>query len=252
MATDDTDTLSYIFLGAWCVLMLMTFYWIGTCGGRCCTWKYCKRGTQFLWFRILVICNTIIMFITWIVNFNPSIQFNPEMHVLYFTNVVSWIDLVVSIFGDIYLTFSNCDCCWSDDKESPAKSSNKNGCKNGWKANLYRLNADGSWDDRGTGLVFCHYNSHPKPNASNVFQELGEPMLVMKSEQAEQTALLRSKVLLREAYHRHGDKILIWREPYDPEDQVQDNRTATGVSKCPWWTGKLTSCFHSLSLKHNL
>lgn len=75
-------------------------------------------------FRGLVVCNTAIMLLTWIVNFNPSIQFNLKKYpVLCVTNVISWIDLIMSLIGDIYLKFPNCDCCSksreasSDDEE---------------------------------------------------------------------------------------------------------------------------------------
>ena len=105
--------------------------------------------------------------------------------------------------------------------------------KNGWRVKLYRLNTDGSWDDRGTGRIVCHYNTQPKPNASDISQVLGEPTLVMKSEQDPQTVLLRSKILLREAYQRQGDNIVTWCEPYYPEDQARDSKNTMhpGVSQ---------------------
>lgn len=110
---DFNDWLNVIFMLCWALIMLWILLWIATCG-NCCgllTKCLCKPGGQFRWFRILVICNTTIMFITWIINFNPSLQFNPQYPLLYFTNVVSWVDLVVSLVGDIYLKFPNRDCC---------------------------------------------------------------------------------------------------------------------------------------------
>lgn len=75
----------------------------------------------------------------------------------------------------------------------------------GWRVKLYRLNADGSWDDCGTGRILCLYKPRPNdgtnngndnsltsPNAqsndndpnsdSAIYVELGEPTLCMHSE----------------------------------------------------------------------
>ena len=49
-------------------------------------------------------------------------------------------------------------------------------------------------------------------------QQLGEPTLLVKSEQASETILLKSRVLLREAYQRQGDNIITWCEPYYPQE----------------------------------
>ena len=48
-------------------------------------------------------------------------------------------------------------------------------------------------------------------------QQLGDPTLILKSEQDDHV-LLSSRVLLREAYQRQGDNIITWCEPYVPED----------------------------------
>jgi hypothetical protein len=104
----------------------------------------------------------------------------------------------------------------------------------GWRVKLYRLNADGSWDDCGTGRILCLYKQPPKESSSNektpnaslsgdgwIYQELGEPTLCMHSEVASATGttpvpriLLRTRILLREAYQRQGDNIVTWCEPY--------------------------------------
>ena len=101
----------------------------------------------------------------------------------------------------------------------------------GWRVKLYRLNADGSWDDCGTGRILCLYKQPPKNSNCNeattgdswIYQELGEPTLCMHSElhsggshqqPAPPRILLRTRILLRDAYQRQGDNIITWCEPY--------------------------------------
>lgn len=108
----------------------------------------------------------------------------------------------------------------------------------GWRVKLYRLNADGSWDDCGTGRVLCLYRpsmakanaNAPMPSAAAaggehnaaldawICQELGEPTLCMHaelmSESTQPRILLRTRILLRDAYQRQGDNIITWCEPY--------------------------------------
>lgn len=120
-----TDWMNMIFLLCWALIMVWILLWIFTCGNCCGLLTKCilKPGAQFRWFRVLVICNTIVMFLTWIINFDISLQFNPRYPVLYFTNVVSWIDLVVSFIGDIYLKFPNCGRrCGGREKSSDVES----------------------------------------------------------------------------------------------------------------------------------
>ena len=74
----------------------------------------------------------------------------------------------------------------------------------GWRVKLYRLNTDGSWDDCGTGRIRVEYP--PK----DVFQE---PMLHMQSETGGHV-LLRTRILVRDAYQRQGDNIITWCEPF--------------------------------------
>ena len=182
----------------------------------------------------------------------------------------------------------------------------------GWRVKLYRLNADGSWDDCGTGRILCLYKlksplssqnpSHKNdaPNAnydsnidsnennstsenndsaynstsnnandpnsdSAIYIELGEPTLCMHSEISSTTnksnnassssmpqqsninqsnnstnknenttpqtnsnngprILLRTRILLRDAYQRQGDNIITWCEPY-----LEEGNPAQGV-----------------------
>ena len=135
----------------------------------------------------------------------------------------------------------------------------------GWRVKLYRLNADGSWDDCGTGRVLCLYRpASTKANAKSpmpilalnhtsannngsavdggapeqqqisaaldawICQELGEPTLCMHAEvppapseaggspavPSQPRILLRTRILLRDAYQRQGDNIITWCEPY--------------------------------------
>jgi hypothetical protein len=50
---------------------------------------------------------------------------------------------------------------------NPGGANNNNGL--GWRVKLYRLNADGSWDDCGTGRISCHYStSHPTMSSISI------------------------------------------------------------------------------------
>ena len=134
----------------------------------------------------------------------------------------------------------------------------------GWRVKLYRLNADGSWDDCGTGRILCLYkqqqqqqqqsketsttltatttnnnnNNNSTPPLTGeawIYQELGEPTLCMHAEvnhhhhhnnnnnnnnssssssPSSPRILLRTRILLRDAYQRQGDNIITWCEPY--------------------------------------
>jgi len=149
----------------------------------------------------------------------------------------------------------------------------------GWRVKLYRLNADGSWDDCGTGRILCLYkprpsdgtngddnnvptpNSNPNENDPNsdsaIYIELGEPTLCMHSEvsnsinrnnnsmqqsgintsgqnninnnlnnsgNSNPRILLRTRILLRDAYQRQGDNIITWCEPY-----LEEGNSSQGV-----------------------
>jgi hypothetical protein len=181
----------------------------------------------------------------------------------------------------------------------------------GWRVKLYRLNADGSWDDCGTGRILCLYKPKPPPSAQNtdhkndsptaknitnisgnnnnnnndnesnlssynsqssnsndpnsdsaIYVELGEPTLCMHSEISNAAnrnnntspsiqqqpsinhnnnvtnsnenntgngynnprILLRTRILLRDAYQRQGDNIITWCEPY-----LEEGNPAQGV-----------------------
>lgn len=99
----------------------------------------------------------------------------------------------------------------------------------GWRVKLYRLNADGSWDDCGTGRIVCLYRppstakntDGPPPQQSMdqwLYQETGEATLCVHAEVTKQhrqpRVLLRTRILLRDAYQRQGDNIITWCEPY--------------------------------------
>ena len=45
----------------------------------------------------------------------------------------------------------------------------------GWRVKLYRLNADGSWDDCGTGRILCLYKPKPPPSAQNTDHKNDSP-----------------------------------------------------------------------------
>ncbi|CAJ1958480.1 unnamed protein product [Cylindrotheca closterium] len=101
----------------------------------------------------------------------------------------------------------------------------------GWRVKLYRLNADGSWDDCGTGRIACLYKQQTKETANAagdawIYQELKEPTLCMQSEVTAAAAriLLRTRILLRDAYQRQGENIITWCEPY-----LEDGNASQGV-----------------------
>ena len=113
----------------------------------------------------------------------------------------------------------------------------------GWRVKLYRLNADGSWDDCGTGRILCLYKpstkgeggvgSHSNSSLGGdawIYQELREPTLCMHSEvpatgsSSAPRILLRTRILLRDAYQRQGDNIITWCEPY-----LEEGNPAQGV-----------------------
>jgi hypothetical protein len=118
-------------------------------------------------------------------------------------------------------------------KDREAHGSQTQTPNEGWRVKLYRLNADGSWDDCGTGSILCLYKktghkasaagqSSPSGDAW-VYHELGEPTLCMHSEVKNASTgatitipkiLLRTRILLRDAYQRQGDNIITWCEPY--------------------------------------
>ena len=183
---------------------------------------------------------------------------------------------------------------WSAGGSAPSSSSNTNNSGSsggdgnlsqpeGWRVKLYRLNADGSWDDCGTGRILClyrqqkqqsgssnhhHHHHHgnserstddatqtakspagpssAKPPSSShsgagsisggsgaltpgsdqwLYQETGEATLCVHAEVTKQNrqprVLLRTRILLRDAYQRQGDNIITWCEPYYGQQQNQ-------------------------------
>eukprot|EP00956_Cyclotella_meneghiniana_P007945 scaffold10562_cov90-Cyclotella_meneghiniana.AAC.2 len=121
----------------------------------------------------------------------------------------------------------------------------------GWRVKLYRLNQDGTWDDCGTGRIQFYFakaqssinpidghssQSSPKNIQSlhqAIYREVGEPMLCMRAELPPRTnnaerggnvaegspmksakVLLRTRVLLHDAYQCQGGNIVTWCEPF--------------------------------------
>jgi len=114
----------------------------------------------------------------------------------------------------------------------------------GWRVKLYRLNADGSRDDCGSGrIVFLTdtqktgYNRVDSVKGKEwdaleeeVYHTLGMPTLCMHAEiptnsmgltTSAPKVLLRTRVLLRESYQRQGDNIITWCEPCFSPAQVK-------------------------------
>lgn len=133
-----------------------------------------------------------------------------------------------------------------DMEQEEQKQQQYNQQPDGWRVKLYRLNADGSWDDCGTGRILCLYKQQMQkghdptitatnPLANNnslagdgwIYQELGEPTLCMHSEvttthvgMESPRILLRTRILLRDAYQRQGENIITWCEPYLEEGNI--------------------------------
>lgn len=120
----------------------------------------------------------------------------------------------------------------SSQKSPAAENSPELQQPDGWRVKLYRLNADGSWDDCGTGRIVCLYRPPPKNNGGAeestnnhktttdqwLYQETGEATLCVQAEVTKQNraprVLLRTRILLRDAYQRQGDNIITWCEPF--------------------------------------
>ena len=133
----------------------------------------------------------------------------------------------------------------------------------GWRVKLYRLNMDGSWDDCGTGRIVCLYrsqtartgesqeNENHNPNEHPVqspqpgphqttdqwlYQETGEATLCVQAEitkaNRQPRVLLRTRILLREAYQRQGDNIITWCEPFYGQNRAgqEDNEMPASSS----------------------
>lgn len=133
----------------------------------------------------------------------------------------------------------------------------------GWRVKLYRLNADGSWDDCGTGRVLCLYRPNmakakmaPIPSAQQggehnaaldawICQELGEPTLCMHaelvSESTQPRILLRTRILLRDAYQRQGDNIITWCEPYYDGNNSSSNNSSSSSSSSNTTNSSITN-----------
>ena len=75
----------------------------------------------------------------------------------------------------------------------------------GWRVKVYRLSASGEWDLKGTGRVKCKFNASLNSEAVTVVSEAAEDNGKL---------LLESKVVLnKDAYSRHSESIIIWKEP---------------------------------------
>ncbi len=78
------------------------------------------------------------------------------------------------------------------------------GKEKGWRVKLYQLNAEGQWDDQGTGYITC----------DDVESGGGKSLLVMS--EADEKQLLRCAVVEDDVYQRQGDNIITWCEPAVP------------------------------------
>jgi hypothetical protein len=84
-----------------------------------------------------------------------------------------------------------------------------------WRANLYRGNDEGLWDDCGLGMIKLNYkrsHQHHHLSDANIFEALCMPMLCMRAEASSTSPslhpgnrpeiLLRTQVILEHEYKR--------------------------------------------------
>lgn len=133
---------------------------------------------------------------------------------------------------------SNKDAEYAGNDGSPTSPNPSLPQPDGWRVKLYRLNADGSWDDCGTGRIVCLYRQQQQKSNRQVspgsdqwlYQETGEATLCVHAEVTKQNrqprVLLRTRILLRDAYQRQGDNIITWCEPYYGGDSNQQQRNS--------------------------
>jgi protein phosphatase-4 regulatory subunit 3 len=77
------------------------------------------------------------------------------------------------------------------------------------RVKVYRLNAEGGWDDNGTGFVSL------KPIDKHA--SMG---IVVQSEAADTGVILESKISAEDIYQRQQDTLIVWNEPSDDEDGI--------------------------------
>ncbi|GAX85578.1 hypothetical protein CEUSTIGMA_g12993.t1 [Chlamydomonas eustigma] len=72
-----------------------------------------------------------------------------------------------------------------------------------WRAKVYKLNGEGSWIDRGTGMICCDW-----------LEQAGSHGLVVISEEEENKTLLVHKISKEDIYQRSGESTIInWHDP---------------------------------------
>ena len=107
--TTDGYTLHYlgvlVYCLCWGTILTWLLVWGLTCG-LCCMGR-----KAFMLFRRCVLISTVILSILWFANFDPSFDFDVS-HLDWFSlNVVSLVDLVLSLTFDIYLGVYSAGCC---------------------------------------------------------------------------------------------------------------------------------------------
>ncbi len=74
----------------------------------------------------------------------------------------------------------------------------------GWRVKLYQLNAEGQWDDQGTGYITC----------KEIKNSGGKAFLVLS--EVDEKEMLQCMVVDDDVYQRQGDNIITWCEPAVP------------------------------------
>lgn len=86
-----------VYVVCWSTILIWFSFLALTCG-VCCT-----GPTDFWAFRRFIVIASLILTAMWVVNFDPALEFNFDDLSLFFVNVVSMTDLVLSAGYDIYL-----------------------------------------------------------------------------------------------------------------------------------------------------
>jgi hypothetical protein len=95
----------------------------------------------------------------------------------------------------------------------------------GCRAELYRLNSDGSWDFCGRGwiqLVFARPRQQPQQRQQRdvIFHLLGEPMLRMHDEKYDKIILLRTRVILLPNAYQLVEGNIFWYDPFNDNNMT--------------------------------
>eukprot|EP01122_Echinamoeba_exundans_P012125 TRINITY_DN5011_c0_g1_i1.p1 TRINITY_DN5011_c0_g1~~TRINITY_DN5011_c0_g1_i1.p1 ORF type:complete len:867 (+),score=172.56 TRINITY_DN5011_c0_g1_i1:151-2751(+) len=91
------------------------------------------------------------------------------------------------------------------------------------RVKVYRLNAEGTWDDSGTGYVDLKWAGDAPSGGMH---------LVVTAEEDESQTLLHSRVSEEDIYQRQQDTLIVWSEPTGDGDEVSDLALSFAEASC--------------------